>query len=255
MWALSLIWGCATIKVGQDDVQGAVPGELDVHRRQRPLVARTRERHQQIHERIERGDSLRAIARELLLSRGTVLRFARAADVEQLLVAATNRPSVIDDYRLYLHHRWMEGCTNAAALTREIQQLGYRGDINTVRRHLRPYRTGTIPADAPLPHLTVRRVTDWIMRRPEQLTDTERKCLDELCERSPALATTTEYARRLAAIVRGARPRSAQTVSQAAACSCRPSTGHFSVSTVVPLKASPKSVVAPGDMITPADST
>lgn len=112
---------------------------------------------------------------------------------------------MIDDYRLYLHHRWMEGCTNAAALTREIQQLGYRGDINTVRRHLRPYRTGTIPTDAPLPHLTVSRVTDWIMRRPEHLTDTERKCLGELCERSPALATTTEYARRLAAMVRERR--------------------------------------------------
>lgn len=180
-------------------------GDLDGHGRQRPLVARTRERHQQIHERIERGDSLRAIAREPRLSRGTVLRFARAADVEQRLVAATNRPSVIDDCRLCLHHRWMEGCTNAAALTREIQQLGYRGDINTVRRHLRPYRTGTIPTDAPLPHLTVRRVTDWIMRRPELLTDTERKCLDELCERSPALATTAPYARRLAAIVRERR--------------------------------------------------
>ncbi|MEV8099261.1 hypothetical protein [Kitasatospora sp. NPDC085879] len=127
----------------------STPNELDVHGRPRPLVARTRERHQQIHERIERGDSLRAIARELRLSRGTVLRFARAADVEQLLVAATHRPSVIDDYRRYLYHRWMEGCTNAAALTREIQQLGYRGDVNTVRRHLRPYRTGAIPAGGP----------------------------------------------------------------------------------------------------------
>ncbi|MFF3943015.1 transposase [Streptomyces phaeofaciens] len=43
------------------------------------------------------------------------------------------------------------------------------------------------------------------MRRPEQLTDTERKCLDELCERSPALATTTQYARHLAAMVRERR--------------------------------------------------
>ncbi|WP_308289771.1 transposase [Streptomyces muensis] len=117
-----------TVRASQDDlhppagVHPTAQGELDVHGRQRPLVARTRERHQQIHERIERGDSLRAIARELGLSRGTVLRFARAADVEQLLVAATHRPSVIDDYRLYLHHRWMEGCTNAAALTREIQR-------------------------------------------------------------------------------------------------------------------------------------
>ncbi|MEE1824865.1 transposase [Streptomyces sp. BE20] len=57
----------------------------------------------------------------------------------------------------------------------------------------------------PAPYLTVRRVTDWIMRRPERLDDTERKCLDELCERSPALATTTQYARRLATMVRERR--------------------------------------------------
>ncbi|MCX5174321.1 ISL3 family transposase [Streptomyces virginiae] len=179
--------------------------ELDIHGRPRPLVARTRERHQQIHERIERGDSLRAIARDLELSRGTVNRFARAAEVDELLIAAIHRPTLIDDYRLYLHHRWMEGCTNASALTREIQRLGYRGDINTVRQHLKPYRDGAIPATAPSPHLTVRRVTDWIMRRPEHLTDLEQKGLDELCERNPALATTVEYARRLALMIRERR--------------------------------------------------
>ncbi|MFH9044897.1 transposase [Streptomyces sp. NPDC017966] len=58
---------------------------------------------------------------------------------------------------------------------------------------------------ATAPHLTVRRVTDWIMRRPEHLTETDRTCLDELCERSPALTTTTEYVRRLAAMVRERR--------------------------------------------------
>ncbi|MGW7089099.1 ISL3 family transposase [Streptomyces sp. NPDC054871] len=158
---------------------GTTTSELDIHGRPRPLVLRTRERYQQIHERIGRGDSLRGIARELHLSRGTVVRFAEAADVEELLIAATHRPSLIDDYRIYLHHRWLEGCTNASALAREIQQLDYHGDINTVRRRLRPYRTGAIPTDAPLPQLTVRRVTDWIMLRPEQLTDTERKCLDD----------------------------------------------------------------------------
>ncbi|MFD9691648.1 transposase [Kitasatospora sp. NPDC059088] len=117
-----------TVREDQDDaLRSAAAGsnELDVHGRPRLLVAQTRECHQQIHELIERGNSLRTIARELHLSRGTVLRLARAANVEQLLIAATHRPSVIDDYRRYLHHRWMEGCTNAAALTREIQQLGY----------------------------------------------------------------------------------------------------------------------------------
>ncbi|MFF7928835.1 hypothetical protein ACFZDP_48680 [Streptomyces mirabilis] len=39
-----------------------------------------------MHERIERGDSLRAIARELHISRGTILRFARATNTEQLVV-------------------------------------------------------------------------------------------------------------------------------------------------------------------------
>ncbi|MFE9565892.1 transposase [Streptomyces sp. NPDC006487] len=160
--------------------------ELDIHGRPRPLVSRTRDRHQQIHERIERGDSLRAIARDLKLSRGTVNRFAHAAEVDELLLAAIHRPALIDDYRVYLHQRWMEGCTNASALTREIQRLGFRGDVNTVRRHLKPYRNGAIPVTAPLPHLTVRRVTDWIMRRPKHLTDIERKGLDELCERNPA---------------------------------------------------------------------
>ncbi|WP_416967865.1 transposase [Streptomyces sp. 4F14] len=183
----------------------AAPGELDVHGRLRPLVACTRERHRHIHERIERGGSLRAIARELRLSRGTVTRFARAADAGQLLGAATDRPSAVDDHRLCLHRRWTEGCTRAAALTREIQQLGHRGDVSTVRRHLRLYRAGTIPTDAPLPQPTVRRVTDWIMRRPGHLTETGRQCLGELCERSPALTTTTECARRLAAMVRERR--------------------------------------------------
>ncbi|MFD9632209.1 hypothetical protein [Streptomyces violascens] len=147
--------------------------------------------------------SLRAIARELHLSRGTVLRFTEA-DVEELLIAP-HRPSLIDDYRLYLHQCWLEGCTNASALARRTQQLGYRGDINTVRRHLRPHHTEAIPADTPLPQLTVRHVTDWIMSRPEQLTAPERKRLNDLCDRSPALATTTEYADRLATMLRERR--------------------------------------------------
>ncbi|MHB9856741.1 ISL3 family transposase [Streptomyces sp. YIM S03343] len=38
-----------TVQAGQDDVRPTTQGALDVHGRQRPLVARTRELHQQIH--------------------------------------------------------------------------------------------------------------------------------------------------------------------------------------------------------------
>ncbi len=178
-WAAAALPTCAPLSAD----------ELDVHGRPQPSAFRTRERHRQIHERLERGDSQRAIARELRLSRGTVARSARDVDVQELLAAATRRPSLIDDYRLYLHHCWSEECTNAAALTREIRQLGYCSDIDTVRRHLRPYRVGAVPVDVPLPSLTGRRVTDWMMR-PELLTDAERRLPADLCERSPALAAT-----------------------------------------------------------------
>ncbi|GAA1118413.1 ISL3-like element IS466 family transposase [Streptomyces javensis] len=129
---------------GAGDTPPAAPSaqrELDSHGRPRPLVLRTRERYHQIHKRIERGDSMRAIARELGLSRGSVA-------------------------------------------------LSHRGHPD---------------AGPALPLLTVRRVTGWIMRRPEHLTDTERKLLTDLCERCPTLASTTEYARRLAALLRDRR--------------------------------------------------
>ncbi|MFE9571082.1 transposase [Streptomyces sp. NPDC006692] len=43
------------------------------------------------------------------------------------------------------------------------------------------------------------------MRRPDHLTDVERKGLDELCDQNPSLATTAEYTRRLACMVRDRR--------------------------------------------------
>ncbi|MFI0206672.1 MULTISPECIES: hypothetical protein [Streptomyces] len=98
---------------------------MDIHGRPRPLLARTRDHHQQIHERIERGDSLPAIARDLQLSRGTANRFARPAGIDELLIAAIHRHDLIDGHRLYLHHRRMEGCTNASAPTRKIHRPGY----------------------------------------------------------------------------------------------------------------------------------
>ena len=65
---------------------------------------------------------------------------------------------------------------------------------------------------------------------------------------TPSLSHISRYSpspRAYASIVLGARPRSVQICSHVAACSCRPNTGHFSLSTTVPLKPSPKSVVAP----------
>ena len=64
----------------------------DVCGRERPLVARTRDRPAAIHGLLAAGHSERAAARILGLARGTVHRFAAAATAGQLLVQASTRP-------------------------------------------------------------------------------------------------------------------------------------------------------------------
>src|SRR5690606_5270748 len=44
-----------------------------------------------------------------------------------------NEKSILDPYRDYLIRRWSEGCQNAAALYREITELGYTGSQTLVK--------------------------------------------------------------------------------------------------------------------------
>nr|WP_218002637.1 transposase [Nocardia brevicatena] len=102
---------------------------------------------------------------QLGLARGTVRRFARAADVEEPLVhnGTGRRVLLLDPFTPYLHRRWNEGCTNATQLFGEIRDLGYRGGKKTVLNYLHLFRvTGHIPRPAPKPP-SVRRVACWIM--------------------------------------------------------------------------------------------
>lgn len=72
--------------------------------------------------------------------RGTPLRLIRALPVPSSgLVPHPGRGRVRRPTRSHL-------CDSPRGhgLTREIQQLGYRGDVNAVQRHLRLYRTGAI---------------------------------------------------------------------------------------------------------------
>jgi DNA-binding NarL/FixJ family response regulator len=87
------------------------------------IVTRTRERYQAITALHADGASIAAIARTLGLDRHTVRRFVRAASLEQLQAKTLQRASLLDGYTDYLHQRWAQGCTDAAALTKEITAL------------------------------------------------------------------------------------------------------------------------------------
>jgi transposase len=159
------------------------------------LMVRTRERYAAVQDLLASGQSLSRICRTLNLDRKTVQRFARADTVDQLLTKARNRGSLLDAFKPHLHERFNHGCTDAARLTEEIKAMGYRGSDKTVRRYLHPFRaTLTAPAATPAPP-TVRKVTGWLTRRPDDLTENQTLRLKNILQRSPALTATYEHVR------------------------------------------------------------
>ena len=106
-------------------------GSLDACGRERRLVTRTRERYAEIRGRLDAGESLSAISRATGLDRKTVQRFARAGSAGELLGKATSRESKLDEFTPYLHQRWNEGVTDAAALHAELRERGWAGSEQT----------------------------------------------------------------------------------------------------------------------------
>jgi transposase len=124
----------------QSSEQIALPAPI--YRSEQGLLApRTRQRYQQVQELLAQGATIRAIARELDLARGTVRRFARASSVHELLAKPhPGRPRVLDEHADYLRERLASGVTNAVTLCAELRERGYRGSTTTLRAYLRPLR-------------------------------------------------------------------------------------------------------------------
>jgi len=165
------------------------------------LITRTRERYAAVQRLLAEGMSISTICRALGLDRKTVQRFARAETVDELVAKARNRGSLLDRFKPYLHERFNAGCTDAARLTEEIIGMGYRGSDKTVRRYLHPFRaTLTAPPAKPIPP-TVRAVTSWLTRHPEDLSESQTLRLKNILARTPTLQTTHDLVRGFAAIL------------------------------------------------------
>ena len=158
------------------------------------------------------GCSIREIARRLDLARSTVLTFTHAASIDELLVKATTRSSVLDPFKPYPGQRWNQGITSAAALHEEIRARGWTGDALTVSRYLRQFRTAdgrdrqararpqlTTPAVPPPPR--PRQVIRWIMTRPYHLSSGDAADLARLLDASPALAAAAGHVRSFATMM------------------------------------------------------
>ncbi len=157
------------------------------------LAVRTKNRFETVTTLKNEGIGIRTIARQLGLARETVRRFYYASSVDELLGAPrAGRPTMLDRFSVHLHERFNDGCTSAAALYEELRALGYRGSYSSVRDYLKPLRTiGAAPARKQIPK--VRRITSWMLRHPDNLTDDEQIGLKQVLAGCPHLEATAGH--------------------------------------------------------------
>lgn len=171
------------------------------------IIERTRHRHADIHRLVAAGWTISAIARRLKLDRKTVRRF-RDTDLEQLLSSAHERrpAGVLEPFKPYLNTRFTEslGQVSGSRLFLEIRERGYRGSRQVVRKHLAALRAGNaepVRADIPSP----RKITGWIMRPRESLTDQQEERLLEVRLACPDITRACDLARAFTDLVRNRR--------------------------------------------------
>ncbi|HEX3957475.1 MAG TPA: ISL3 family transposase [Trebonia sp.] len=116
------------------------------------LAERTRARYAEVQECLARGLSRAAVSRELNLDIQTVRRFANAGCAEELLGKAEHRSTKLDPFIDLVNQRWNEGVTSAAAIAAELRALGFKGNAQTVRRYLKPFRPPGTSRSHPDPH-------------------------------------------------------------------------------------------------------
>jgi transposase len=156
--------------VADEDAPAVPDGSLDVCGRERQLVRRTRERYAEIRERLGAGQPEAAIRRAMGLDRRTVQRYARAASADELL-ASMSRESKLDEFKPYICQRWNQGLTDASEIHAELQQRGWTGSPQTVRRYVHLLRQSGEPV-TPAPAVSkAREITRWLLSRPSSLDD------------------------------------------------------------------------------------
>jgi transposase len=176
--------------------------------------ARREVRYEQVQALVAQGVSLRTIATQLHLSRGTVRKYARSA-AAPVAQPRAKRSSLLDPYKPYLVERWNAGCHVGAELVRQIQAHGYQGGrsiamdfVAAIRKQhgVAPMkRTGLPPQTAIDPSLrapTPRELTWVVLKRPAQRDAEEQAQLLHVQQAEPKLAVAITLAQEFAVMVR-----------------------------------------------------
>ena len=178
------------------------------------LAVRTRQRYEQVQALRAQGKGIKPIMRETGLAKETVRRFYRAATVDELLAKVRDgRPSLLDDYKPYLHQRWNQGCTNVRQLRAELKARGYKGGYGTIRDYVLPFRqAGAAPPAIPGPP-KARDLASWILTDPDNRGDDEKAKLAQARERCPHLDSLAGHVTGFAKILTGLQATGSTTGS------------------------------------------
>jgi hypothetical protein len=149
---------------------------------------RVLERHAAVHELLDAGVGLCECARRLGWALNTVKRYARVDDPDQLVRPPQYRRCLVDPYRDHLRERRAAGPVATTTLLAEIRAMGYPGSANLLVRYLNSGR-----AEDPLPDPSIRRLTGWIMTRPDRLGDSQRAHCDKLTTACPQMTALVDH--------------------------------------------------------------
>ncbi|MFE4959835.1 transposase [Streptomyces sp. NPDC056653] len=113
---------------------------------------------------------------------------------------------MLEPFKPYLNTRFTEsqGQVSGSRLFLEVRERGYRGSRQVIRKHLAALRAGNpepVRADIPSP----RKITGWIMRPRESLTDQQEERLLEVQLACPDITRACDLARAFTNLVRNRR--------------------------------------------------
>nr|BFE56359.1 hypothetical protein GCM10020063_008850 [Dactylosporangium thailandense] len=183
------------------------------------MAERRRAHHALVHELLAQGAGFRQIARHLGWNHRTVSQYAHAATWQEMMVGQKARPSLVDPFKPYLIQRINEGCLKASMLHREIRAQGFAGSYAIIRKFVEQYRSRPDLTSVRRPP-SVRQVTGWICRRPDDLPDRDTEQLQAILERCPELRAAAGLVRSFADMLtrlRGQRLSAWITEAEAAA--------------------------------------
>jgi transposase len=182
------------------------------------------------------GQSQRAIARHLRLSRNTVQRYICSPGFPERAPGSGLRPkgtSKLDPYLPYLRVHWDAGLHTCSRLFALVKACGYTGCESLLRRRLSAWRaelpkqrwTGNPPKPRLFPQARQRRLSSraasfLMIVPPEQLTAKQKHQLEYLCQASSDLFIAYQVSQDFVTLL---KERQAQTLSEWLTCAkaCR----------------------------------